>query len=142
MTNDIIQNSHYTPTYAEISNTIAGAGRICWDDLNGYLQKEYKSTPKMAFSKCSLKPGWNVKYRKSGKSLCTLYPEKDGFTALVVIPAALGPVVTGTLAGFTTEVVEMVNTVKPLNGTLWLMLPVHDDKMLDDVKQLLSLKGV
>ncbi|WP_423245054.1 DUF3788 family protein [Heliorestis acidaminivorans] len=26
----------------------------------------------MTYSKCSAQPGWNVKYKKSGKSLCTL----------------------------------------------------------------------
>lgn len=39
----------------------------------------------MDYSTCSFQPGWNVKYKKGGKSLCTLYPMDGYFIALVVV---------------------------------------------------------
>ena len=57
------------------------------DELDGSLRQEYKVKPKMAYSSCNMDggmwKGWNVKYQKSGKSLCTLYP-KQGYLQLLV----------------------------------------------------------
>ena len=41
--------------------------------------------PNLEFSKCSWEPGWNVKFKKSGKTLCTVYPRENYFTVIVVI---------------------------------------------------------
>src|SRR5690242_14283406 len=56
-----------------------------WLDINTFLQETYLVQPKLAYSNCSAQPGWNVKYQKGGKSLCTLYPMDGYFIALVVI---------------------------------------------------------
>ncbi|MCL2569073.1 MAG: DUF3788 domain-containing protein [Oscillospiraceae bacterium] len=60
-----------------------------WDDLDQYLKQTCKVKPKVAHSNCSMDKGmwkgWNVKYQKSGKSLCTLYPKQDYFLALVQV---------------------------------------------------------
>ncbi|MDR2971998.1 MAG: DUF3788 domain-containing protein, partial [Bacteroidales bacterium] len=56
------------------------------DDLDGYLRQTYKVKPKLTHSNCNMDggmwKGWNVKYQKSGKSLCTLYP-KQGYLQLL-----------------------------------------------------------
>jgi hypothetical protein len=43
--------------------------------------------PKLSYSGCSMDggawKGWNVKYKKSGKVLCSLYPKQGYFLALV-----------------------------------------------------------
>ena len=42
---------------------------------------------KIAYSNCAMDNnvwrGWNIKYQKSGKSLCTIYPQQGYFLALV-----------------------------------------------------------
>ena len=58
-----------------------------FEDLDTYLRNTYNVKPKTAYSNCSMDNniwrGWNVKYQKSGKSLCTIYPQKGYFLALV-----------------------------------------------------------
>jgi len=56
-----------------------------WADVNAYLRQAYAAAPKVSYSGCAGQPGWNVKYQKRGKSLCTLYPMPGFFIALVVI---------------------------------------------------------
>jgi hypothetical protein len=92
------------------------------------------------FSRCSGKPGWNVKYQKSGKSLCTLYPEGNSFTVLVVVTLPLVPEILAIEHAFTAYVAELVKAGKPYNGTLWLMIRVGDAAVLEDVKRLLKMK--
>lgn len=117
-----------------------GSAQALWQDINSFIQEKYKASPKIAYSKCSAKPGWNVKYQKSGKSLCTLYPEEEGFVALVVILLDLVPIIETMSREFETEILNTLKTAKPFNGTLWLMIPVNKEAVLNNVKQLLLLK--
>jgi hypothetical protein len=134
----LILDSPTAPSYEEILAYIQEPARSLWSDLNTYLQTAYKASPKIAYSKCSGKPGWNLKYQKSGKSLCTLYPEKRQFIALVVVALDLVPLLE------TSELHEVIRdllkTAKPFNGTKWLMVPVQSESILMSLKQVLDLK--
>jgi hypothetical protein len=56
-----------------------------WEQMNEYLRETYGAKPEICYSKCSAQKGWNIKYKKSGKALCTLYPMYGYFIALIVI---------------------------------------------------------
>jgi hypothetical protein len=114
--------------------------RSLWLELNGFVQERYKSAPKIQFSICAGKPGWNVKYQKSGKSICTLYPEKNCFVALVVIKLELAPMVEKAEPAFHPLIVDMVKNSKPFNNTLWLMITVENRSVLESVMDLIVLK--
>jgi hypothetical protein len=58
---------------------------LIWDELVLYIEETYKAKQHLDYSKCSAQPGWNVKYKKSSKSLCTLYPMPNYFIALIVV---------------------------------------------------------
>jgi len=140
MQNDLILNSSYLPTFEEINNYISSPGQEYWQDLNNFIQQNYKATPKITYSKCSAKPGWNVKYQKSGKSLCVLYPESAGFVALVVIPVDMKILVETMAEDFALEVLSLIKNTKPFNGTLWLMISVSNEEIVRNVKDLLVMK--
>lgn len=137
---DLILDACHTPTYDEINNYVDGSAQFLWHDINSFIQEKYKASPKITYSKCSAKPGWNVKYQKSGKSLCTLYPEKEGFVALVVISPDMVPVIEAMAREFETEVLKTIKSAKPFNRTLWLMIQVNRDAVLNNIKKLLLLK--
>ena len=138
---DLILDASHTPTYEEISNYMNGPAQSLWHDINAFIQERYKASPRIAYSKCSAKPGWNVKYQKSGKSLCTLYPEEEGFVALVVILLDMVPIIEAMSSELEAEILNTIKTAKPFNGTLWLMIPVNKKRVLDNIKQLLLLKA-
>ena len=79
-------NVNQVPSYEDIKQYI-GEGEPIWSELLSYIEKAYQVQPKMTYSKCSAQPGWNIKYQKSSKSLCTLYPMEGFFIALVVVGA-------------------------------------------------------
>lgn len=134
-------NGAAAPSFDEITGYIEPPARTWWQDINGFLQEQYKSKPKIVYSTCAGKPGWNVKYQKSGKALCTLYPEKNCFIALVVIPVDLAPLVTGAETPFHPHILEQLQRGKPFNGTFWLMIPVNEAAALESVKDLIELKS-
>jgi hypothetical protein len=137
---DIILDGSHMPAYDEIVDYINLPAQELWRQINHFIQQRYNASPKIMYSKCYGKPGWNVKYQKSGKSICTLYPEKDSFVALIVITLDLLPVIEALSEEFTEEILQAIRSAKPFNGTLWLMLQVESDLVLNDVNQLLLLK--
>ena len=62
-----------------------GEAKPLWIELTRHLAEAYAVKPKLTYSVCSGKPGWNVKYQKGGKALGTFYPEDDAFSVLIVI---------------------------------------------------------
>ena len=125
------------PELAQIGAYIASP---LWEDLCGYLEKTYAVSPVVAHSICSGAPGWNVKYKKSARSLCTLYPAQGYFICLVSIGAKEAMEAELLLAGCTDYVRELYWGCKPFNGGRWLMIEVRSPEILADVKTLISTR--
>ncbi len=74
------------PTLAQVSEF---AATPLWGNLAEHLRTAYNVAPKLFYSGCSMDGGywmgWNVKYRKSGKALCSLYPKQGYFAALIAV---------------------------------------------------------
>jgi len=137
--NDLILNSNHAPTLSEIGSYIGGAAEVLWLELNHYIEDRFKVKPKFAYSTCSGKPGWNLKYQKSGKALCTLYPEKGRFIVLVVVTLTF--VESLHESGYANPLIwEVIEEAKPFNKTKWLMIPVEDRAWLESTLELIDLK--
>ena len=125
------------PVPEEISAFI---GNDLWREMNDFLQRTYGVGPQTAYSGCSAQPGWNVKYKKGGKSLCTLYPMEGGFIALVVIGAkeeAEAGLLMPLCSGYTQELFRQT----PFSaGGRWLMMNVTGKEVLEDAKNLIKLR--
>lgn len=138
-TNDLIMNSNHSPTLTEISSFIGGTAGELWLELTDYLEDKFRVKPKSAYSTCSGKPGWNIKYQKSGKALCTLYPEYNKFIVLVVVTLTFIENLDNT--GYSNPFVwEIIEDAKPFNKTKWLMIPVENRAELESIMELLHLK--
>ena len=76
------------PSETEIKEFVGPEASTLFNDLDNHLRESYKIKPKFAYSSCAMDKniwrGWNIKYQKSGKSLCTVYPQQ-GYL-LVLIP--------------------------------------------------------
>jgi len=110
-----------------------------WSDLCRYVEAEYQVKPVFEYSRCSM-PGWNVKYRKAGRSLCTLYPMEGYFVALVVISEREKMETEFLLPSFTTYLQQLYHDTKAGMGQKWLMIDVKNDSVLDDVKQCIAIR--
>jgi len=73
---------NYQPELQEISETIENS---LFDELCKIMIDEYQAKVRIEFSKDVWARGWNIKFRKSGRSLCVVYPKKKYFTILIVI---------------------------------------------------------
>ncbi len=110
-----------------------------WNELCGYLEENYGARPVIEYSKCAV-PGWNVKYRKAGRGLCTLYPMEGYYTALVVIGERERVEAELLLASLTQSVQALYRETKTGMGQKWLMIDVCDKAVLADVKKLIGIR--
>ena len=119
-----------------------GEAEPLWLELQNYLEQNYSVMPKMSYSKCSAQPGWNVKYQKGGKSLCTLYPMENYFIALIVIGIKEETEVEAamTLGVFSPYTQALYENTSFSCGGRWLMIRVNDQNVLEDVKQLIGIR--
>ena len=114
-----------------------------FDELDDYLRQTYKIKPKLAYSGCKMDggiwSGWNIKYKKSSKAICTLYPKKGYLQILLAIgqreinEAEL-------LMPSCTEYTQELFKVDECNGAKYLGFEVRDEDVLQDVKNLAALR--
>ena len=115
-----------------------------WDQLCGYLERAYGVAPSVEYSRCGSLPGWNVKYKRSGRALCTLYPgwpAPGSFTCMVVAREKDEQAVSLALSGCTPAVRQLFENTAYLNGGKWLMIQVDSPAALDDVRALLAVRA-
>ena len=128
-----------TPSYEDILKHI-GEGKEVFEELVSYIEQTYKAPPQTEYSKCSAQPGWNLKYKKSGKSLCTLYPMKDHFIALVVVGAKEENEVQAAMPSFSPYVRSVYEKTRSMPMGRWLMIDVKQKEVLEDVKRLINIR--
>ena len=125
------------PTFEQVAEYIDCS---LWSNMNSRLQTDYQVEPVMDYSCCSMQRGWNIKYRKKGKSLCTLYPMSGYFIALVVIGDKEMQEAEFLIPRCSSYVQDVFKNTKSGQGQKWLMIEVRDAVVIDDVLALISLR--
>lgn len=133
---DLSSRAH-TPDMPQLSAYINNA---LWDELCSHIEQTYGVSPNIEYSTCSMQPGWNVKYKKGGRALCTLYPAKGSFTAMVSIGAKEANEAELMLPTLTEYTRELYQNTRELSFGRWLMIDVASPEVLEDAKRLISLR--
>ena len=133
-----IQESHIMPSLDEISEYISNE---LFDQFVQILKERYKVKEKIEFSKCSMQPGWNVKFKKSNKSLCVIYPQQRYFTVMVVVGLKEKEDVEVYLLKASSILRDIYDKTQEGRGQKWLMIDLEDEGHLyEDVLKLIDIK--
>lgn len=133
-----LQDKQNYPRLEEISEYVANPTftRFCSE-----IKDRYNCNEKIEFSSCSLERGWNIKYRKGGKTLCTIYPREQFFTVMVVIGRKEKERVEEILPECTAAIQEIYHRTKEGNGQRWLMIDLEDEGgIYDDIFRLIGIR--
>lgn len=109
-----------------------------WVDLRRFITETYLLEPEWKYE--GAKNGWSMYCRKGGRALCTLSPNSEGFTALVVLGAKEAAVALAALDQFGPAVRNCLESAHVYHDGRWLFLPVQDQQVVDDIKRLLLIK--
>ena len=129
-------DGEHQPTEADILKSI-GKKKV-WLDLKQYLEQNYDFVPELVFY--GAKYGWTIRYRKSGKTFCSLFPEKGAFTVLLVLGKQEAQKALSMLNEFSTRVGKLVNGAEQRRDGRWLWIRVVTSVNAADVKELLKVK--
>ncbi|MBC8559886.1 DUF3788 domain-containing protein [Fumia xinanensis] len=134
---NVLYSNEKSPSLEQVTEYI---NNPLWIDFNNRIQSAYRIEPCVEHSCCSMQAGWNIKYKKGGKSLCTLYPMQGYFIALVVVGSHELTEAEFLMPQCSDYVQTVFKNTKTGNGQKWLMLDVRDRGIMDDVFRLINLR--
>ena len=126
------------PTDEEIKKFIGKRFVKDWIDLCTFLETYYDFSPETVFY--GKKHGWTVRYRRSGKTLCSLFPEVGGFTVLIVLGKKEVEKVEEILYELSTNLRTQFNNTEQLHDGRWLWIRISSSASLEDIKKILQMK--
>lgn len=134
-----IKDKAYCPTLEEIGEFIDNAVFL---QFCAEIRAKYHCKEKIEFSSCSWEYGWNVKFKKSGKSLCTIYPREGFFTVLIVVGEKEREAAETILQECAPGLRAIYDQTKTGNGQKWLMIDLEDrEEMYADIFRLIAVRN-
>ena len=132
------QDKSYCPTLSEAAQYVKNPVfmQFCVE-----IKEKYKCSEKIEYSSCSLERGWNIKFKKAGKNLCTLYLRETYFMVMVVVGQKEKQSVEAILPECTLGLRQIYSQTQEGNGQRWLMIDLEDkDDMYNDVFRLIDIR--
>jgi hypothetical protein len=111
-----------------------------WKDLNEYIVKACGARPQISYNLYAAERCWNVEYHLNGKVICTLYPGKDDFEAMIVITNAEEKYAEPILAGGSAYLRKQYESTRKSPLGRWLILRISERKVLLDAEALIGLR--
>lgn len=129
-------NKEHQPSEEEIHNMIGHTA--AWLNLRQYLEENYDFVPELVFY--AKKYGWTIRYRKSGKTLCSLFPERGTFSTLIVLGRKEAEKALSMLDEFNENIRTVLEGTEQLHDGWWLWIRVFCVDEVNDIKKLLRVK--
>ena len=107
-----------------------------WERLTQFIEASFAIPPDLSYGGRNY--GWNLWYRKGGKSLVSLFPQHSHFIAQVVLGKE--QVEKALTLPLGEKVGSLVRETQQLHDGKWLWIPVTCEADAADVEQLLLVK--
>jgi len=131
-------DKEHTPAKQDIIDYLGEGAAGAWNDVVSFLEDNYNFEPETIYG--GQKYGWVVRYRRSGKTLCALYPERGAFTILIVLGKKEVEQALVGLPEFNPGVADTISNAKQYHDGRWLWIRVLNKDDTDDVKRLVQIK--
>ena len=137
MSYERLLNKAVVPTEKEIEKHVASKINL-WSEIHVYMNQYYDFKPELSFF--TKKYGWSVRYKKSGKTLCYFFPEKDAFSILIVLGQKESDKVEIQRESMSQSILHIFDTTEQLRDGRWLWLRILEKQDLESFKIILSAK--
>ncbi len=109
-----------------------------WKQIREYLERNYDLASEIIYY--GDKYGWLIRYRKSGRTIVSLFPERNSFSFLLVFGKKEIDKFSGQEFKFVPAIVKIFKNTPKLHDGKWLWIRVTNTANFEDLKQLLSIK--
>lgn len=110
-----------------------------WDVLFHELTEVIGAKPKLEHSRCSI-PGWNMKFKKKGKNLCTAYPQEGKVQVLIIANQQYQAEIEAFIAVSDNRIQLAYEKYDFLNGGKWLVFDIDSEELLRDALKLIQFR--
>jgi hypothetical protein len=126
------------PTQEELSALMRESMYEIWSNIVGFIEKNYE-----------LESMWNnggktgeyeLKYRKSGKTLCALYPRENGLFILIIFGKLEREKFESSRTEFSEYINRFYDNTHQYHDGKWLYLDVINNGLTEDIKKLILIK--
>lgn len=131
-------NKTHKPTEKEILSFIGERAKEAWLEIRQFLEDNYDIKPETIFY--GTKYGWTIRYRKSGKTLCSFFPEKGGFTVLITLGKKESEKALAIRDELSSKINKLLGDTEQLHDGRWLWIRLVIARDTDDIKKLLQIK--
>lgn len=129
-------NKEHKPSEKDIFSYLGNNAQEAWANIVSFLRTDYDFLPELDFG--GTKYGWSIRYRKNGKSLCTLFPEKGAFTMLIVLGKKEVEQFEEHRNQFSNDFIKLFKSAKQFHDGRWLWIRVFKKSDTADIKRLLT----
>jgi hypothetical protein len=113
-----------------------------WTALRKFLEATYAIDP--VFNPGGKRYGWNLQYRKGGRPLCEMYPERGSFTVLVILGKVELDQAMERMETFGAIVRQALTETPRFHDGCWMYIRVSDPLTgpgdVQDIEQLVMIK--
>ena len=127
------------PDQQMIHNQIGEMVLSVWEDVINHLQRIFTGChSEMIYY--NRQHGWGIRYRHNATLLCTLFPERGAFSALITLDPKEETKALDKINFFNAHIREMLNQSSTLSQGRWLWIRIEDHTDGVGLKMLLDLK--
>lgn len=126
------------PDDAALVSLMGDTAFVAWRAVCAFIEETYLMD---TFWNSGGRAGpYEYKFRRGGRTLCSLYPNQGYFGFMVIFGRAERESFAAERAAFSPEVLEVYDAATIYHDGTWVMLHVVDASLLPDMQRMLLLK--
>ena len=115
-----------------------GVAKKPWLEFTSFLDENYDFNREKKY--WGKNHGWLIQFRKSNRTWCALYPQKDSFTVQIIFGKKEIEKFQTMREKFNDIVLDIFDTTKQLHDGRWMFFTVTDSSLLADLKKMMKIK--
>lgn len=128
----------HVPTSEDMTALIGPALFDVWKNLNTLIEDKYEM--EKLWNRGGKAWVYEYKYRRGGKTLCSLYARENCIGFMVIFGKAEQSKFEKNRDSFSKSVQDLYDETKPYHDGKWMMFEPKDSDLFDDFITLLALK--
>ena len=127
------------PDLKEIRKFISSKKAIkAFDSLLKFLDENYNFEQQIVFG--GKRFGVMVRYRKNGKTLVSVFPEKDAFSVVLVYGKKEVILFNANKDVFDPFIIDIFDNTPQLHDGKWMLINLNDSILLPDLEKMIMIK--
>jgi hypothetical protein len=126
------------PTEEELNQLMGEDIYKTWYDINSFIKDYYDMD--ILWDNGGKTGIYELKYRRSGKTFCALYPRESGMRVLIIFGKNEREKFEGLREDFSEYICNFYDNTHQYHDGKWLYLDVINDSIIRDIEKILLIK--